>query len=54
MSAGNHAQGLAYIANKMSIKSNIVKPEGTPFTIIRRTQNFVGNVIIKGQDLNES
>ena len=31
MSAGNHAQGLAYIANKMSIKSNIVMPEGTPF-----------------------
>ena len=54
MSAGNHAQGLAYIANKMSIKSNIVMPEGTPFTKIRRTQNFGGNVIIKGQDLNES
>ena len=54
MSAGNHAQGLAYISNKMNIKSNIVMPEGTPFTKIRRTQNFGGNVIIKGQDLNES
>ena len=32
MSAGNHAQGLAYISNKMNIKSNIVMPEGTPFT----------------------
>ena len=38
MSAGNHAQGLAYISNKMNIKSNIVMPEGTPFTKIRRTQ----------------
>ena len=54
MSAGNHAQGLAYISYKMNIKSNIVMPEGTPFTKIRRTQNFGGNVIIKGQDLNES
>ncbi len=54
MSAGNHAQGLAYISNKMNIKSNIVMPEGTPFTKIRRTQNFGGNVIIKGQNLNES
>ena len=54
MSAGNHAQGLAYISNKMNIRSNIVMPEGTPFTKIRRTQNFGGNVIIKGQDLNES
>ena len=54
MSAGNHAQGLAYISNKMNIRSNIVMPEGTPFTKIRRTQNFGGNVIINGQDLNES
>ncbi len=54
MSAGNHAQGLAYISNKMNIISNIVMPEGTPFTKIRRTQDFGGNVIIKGQDLNES
>ena len=54
MSAGNHAQGLAYISNKMNINSNIVMPEGTPFTKIRRTQNFGGNVIIKGQNLNES
>ena len=54
MSAGNHAQGLAYISNKMNINSNIVMPEGTPFTKIRRTQNFGGNVIIKGQNLDES
>ena len=39
MSAGNHAQGLAFIAKKLSISSNIVMPEGTPFTKIRRTKN---------------
>ena len=54
MSAGNHAQGLAFISKKMNIKSNIVMPEGTPFTKIRRTKNFGGNVIIKGSNLDAS
>jgi len=54
MSAGNHAQGLAFISKKMNINSNIVMPEGTPFTKIRRTKNFGGNVIIKGENLNAS
>ena len=54
MSAGNHAQGLAFISNKLNVKSNIVMPEGTPFTKIRRTKNFGGNVIIKGENLEES
>lgn len=54
MSAGNHAQGLAFISKKMNIKSNIVMPEGTPFTKIRRTTNFGGNVIIKGSNLDAS
>lgn len=54
MSAGNHAQGLAYIANKMNVLSHIVMPEGTPFTKIRRTKNFGGNVIIKGNTLSDS
>lgn len=54
MSAGNHAQGLAFISKKLNVKSNIVMPEGTPFTKIRRTKNFGGNVIIKGENLEES
>ena len=54
MSAGNHAQGLAYIAKKMNILSHIVMPEGTPFTKMRRTKNFGGNVIIKGNTLSDS
>ena len=54
MSAGNHAQGLAYISKKMNISSNIVMPKGTPFTKIRRTKNFGGNVILKGETLNEA
>ena len=54
MSAGNHAQGLAYSGNKLGINTNIVMPLGTPFTKIRRTKNFGGNVFLKGEDLVES
>ena len=54
MSAGNHAQGLAYASNKMNILSHIVMPNGTPFTKIRRTKNFGGNVILKGDTLKDS
>ena len=39
---------------KMNISSNIVMPKGTPFTKIRRTKNFGGNVILKGETLNEA
>ena len=42
------------LSKKMNIKSNIVMPEGTPFTKIRRTKNFGGNVIIKGSNLDAS
>ena len=54
MSAGNHAQGLAFSARKLSVNSNIVMPIGTPFTKIRRTKNFGGNVFLKGNTLEES
>ncbi len=54
MSAGNHAQGLAYSGSKLGINTNIVMPLGTPFTKIRRTKNFGGNVFLKGNDLIES
>ena len=54
MSAGNHAQGLAFSARKLSANSNIVMPIGTPFTKIRRTKNFGGNVFLKGNTLEES
>ena len=54
MSAGNHAQGLAYSGNKLNVNANIVMPLGTPFTKIRRTKAFGGNVFLKGNDLVES
>ncbi len=54
MSAGNHAQGLAYSSSKLNISSHIVMPLGTPFTKIRRTKRFGGTVYLEGNDLLES
>ncbi len=54
MSAGNHAQGLAYAAKKIGIESHIVMPLGTPFTKIRRTKNFGGFVYLEGKNLREA
>src|ERR1700760_4395317 len=34
MSAGNHAQGVAYHASRLGIPATIVMPKGTPFTKI--------------------
>src|SRR5438552_19032913 len=35
MSAGNHAQGVAYHAGRLGVPATIVMPEGTPFNKIK-------------------
>jgi len=47
-SAGNHAQGLAYNATKLGIKSKVVMPQGTPLTKLVATQEFGAEVILHG------
>ena len=51
MSAGNHAQGVAYHAQRLGIPATIVMPEGTPFTKIDRTEAFGATVLLKGEGL---
>ena len=51
MSAGNHAQGVAYHARRLGIPATIVMPEGTPFTKIDRTEAFGAKVILRGDSL---
>jgi threonine dehydratase len=51
MSAGNHAQGVAYHAQRLGIPAMIVMPEGTPFTKIDRTEAFGATVLLKGDSL---
>ena len=38
VSAGNHAQGVAYVATQYGIKSTIVMPEGTSFAKVSATR----------------
>src|SRR6202795_5130019 len=51
MSAGNHAQGVAYHARRLGIPATIVMPAGTPFTKIDRTEALGAKVVLKGQSL---
>ena len=50
MSAGNHAQGVAYHAAKLGIAATIVMPRGTPFVKIRKTRDYGATVVIEGDD----
>src|SRR6202047_3179896 len=51
MSAGNHAQGVAYHARRLGIPATIVMPEGTPFIKIDRTEAYGARVLLKGDSL---
>jgi threonine dehydratase len=54
MSAGNHAQGVAYHAGRLKIPATIVMPEGTPFTKVKHTRDFGARVLIEGSSLSQS
>jgi threonine dehydratase len=54
MSAGNHAQGVAYHARRLGIPATIVMPEGTPFTKIERTEAHGARVVLRGAGLAEA
>ena len=52
ISAGNHAQGVAYHAQRLGIPATIVMPEATPFTKIVRTEAFGAKVLLHGESVN--
>jgi threonine dehydratase len=54
MSAGNHAQGVAYHAGRLGIPATIVMPEGTPFNKVKHTKDFGAHVVIDGTTLGEA
>ena len=54
MSAGNHAQGVAYHAQRLGIPATIVMPEATPFGKVERTQSCGARVILHGEGLDQS
>jgi len=53
MSAGNHAQAVAYHAEQMGIPATIVMPAQTPFAKVSRTRAFGATVVLEGRNLNE-
>ncbi|MHB1249634.1 MAG: pyridoxal-phosphate dependent enzyme, partial [Polaromonas sp.] len=54
MSAGNHAQGVAYHAQRLGIRAVIVMPRFTPGVKIERTRGFGAEVVLYGDTLDES
>jgi threonine dehydratase len=54
MSAGNHAQAVAYHAAKLGISATIVMPERTPFVKIAATEAHGATIMLAGETLNES
>jgi threonine dehydratase len=54
MSAGNHAQAVAYHASRLGIPATIVMPKGSPNTKIRNTQVHGAAVVLEGENLFEA
>ena len=52
MSAGNHAQGVAFHAERLGIRAVIVMPRFTPGVKVTRTQGFGAEVILHGDTLD--
>jgi threonine dehydratase len=53
-SAGNHAQGLAYSATRMGVRSIIVMPATTPSIKVEAVRRLGGEVIIHGDAFDDA
>ena len=54
MSAGNHAQAVAYHARRLGIRSTIVMPRFTPNAKVEHTREYADEVILHGATFDES
>ena len=54
MSAGNHAQALAYHGKRLGIPTTIVMPRSTPNFKVEQTRVFDAEVILHGSDFDET
>jgi threonine dehydratase len=54
MSAGNHAQGVAYHAGRLGIPATIVMPSFTPNVKVKHTRDHGARVVLKGDTLAEA
>ena len=54
MSAGNHAQAVAYHAQQLGVAATIVMPKATPFTKVSRTRHHGARVLLEGETLADA
>jgi threonine dehydratase len=54
MSAGNHAQAVAYHARRFATPATIVMPETTPLVKVENTKAHGAHVVLHGETLSES
>jgi threonine dehydratase len=54
MSAGNHAQGVAYHAARLGVRAVIVMPRGTPNNKVSSTRVHGAEVVLEGDTLSEA
>jgi threonine dehydratase len=53
VSAGNHAQGVAWAARHFGVKATIIMPEGSPLIKIKNTEALGAKVILHGANVEE-
>ena len=54
VSAGNHAQGVAYHAQRMGIPATIVMPRFAPAVKVARTRSFGATVLLEGDTFDDA
>src|ERR1043165_4710664 len=54
ISAGNHAQAVAYHARRLRIPATIVMPVTTPFVKVAATEAYGASVVLDGETITEA
>ena len=54
VSAGNHAQGVAYHAQRLGIPATIVMPRFAPAVKVARTRGFGADVVLEGDSFDDA
>ena len=54
MSAGNHAQAVAWCASRLAIPATIVMPEDAPTVKVKNTRRFGAEVVLSGHTIDDA
>ncbi|MCX7177425.1 MAG: pyridoxal-phosphate dependent enzyme, partial [Proteobacteria bacterium] len=54
VSAGNHAQAVAYHAQRLGMAAVIVMPKHTPLVKVSRTRHFQAEIVLAGESFDEA